>query len=153
MRRLVTAAAVAASPLAALAQTPPVSAIPSPSPGFQMPGTTVGTQLLRPVGTQIPKAAPAAGNPVGTTPGASFPTDLTGSLPGQTINKSAVVGPLPDSFDMIPTEPSAWDKFVARFGASLGFITPEPRAPNWTPGIARRNRERAFQKTEHWRRD
>ena len=153
MRRLVTAAAVAASPLAAPAQTPTVSAVPTPSPGFQMPGTTVGTQLLRPVGTQIPKAAPAAGSPVGSTPGATLPTDLTGTLPGQAINKAAVVGPLPDSFDMLPTEPSLWDKFVAKFGASLGFISPEPRAPNWTPGLSRRNRERAQMKTEHWRRD
>jgi hypothetical protein len=153
MRRLVTAAAVAALPLAAPAQTPPVSAAPTTTQGFQMPGLTVGKALLKPVGTQLPKAAPPAGSPVGSAPGGSNPTDLTGTLPGQKIDRSAVVGPLPDTFDMIPAEPSLWDKFVAKFGASLGLISPEPRAPNWTPGISRRNRERAMQPAQQWRRD
>lgn len=153
MRRLAITAAVAASPLAAPAQTPPVSAAPTPVPTFQMPGTVVGQPLLQPVGTQIPKAAPAAGTPVGMTPGGASPTDLTGTLPGQQINTANVVGPLPESFNMIPTEPSLWDKFVAKFGASLGLVTPEPKAPNWTPGIARRNRERARARTQMWQRD
>lgn len=153
MRRFAALAAAAVSPLAAPAQTPPISAAPTQAPGFTMPGDAVGQPLLKPVGTQIPKAVPAAGTPVGNTPGNTVPKDLTGSLPGQNIDLSAVVGPLPNTLGTLPTQPSLWDKFVAKYGASLGLITPEPKAPNWTPGIARRNRERAQRQAQMWRRD
>jgi hypothetical protein len=53
----------------------------------------------------------------------------------------------------LPTEPSAWEKFVEKFGATFGLTQPQPNAPNWTPGISRRNRERAEERTQAWRRD
>jgi hypothetical protein len=151
MRRIVAlTSSVFAIPFASQVQAQPTPA--SNSPVFSMPGTTVG-QLVKPVGTQVQKAVPQAGATIGSTPTNTAPTDLTGSLPGQTIDLSNVVGPLPDSFKL-PTEPTAWQKFVEKYGASLGFTKPEPKAPNWTPGISRRNRERAQERaTGQWRRD
>lgn len=153
MRRAAAfALSVGLSPFAA-AQQAPLSAYPSAAQSpFLTPGTAVGQPLLKPVGTQLPKAAPAAGTPVGQTPGGAMPTDITSTLPGQKFDMANVVGPLPES-TMLPTEPTLWDKFVAKFGATLGFVPPQPKAPDWTPGIARRNRERARERHQMWQRD
>ena len=135
------------------AQTPPVSAAPTSGGTFQMPGQTVGQYQLTPVGKEIPRAASQAVPRVGTSPGGNpYIPDTSSQLPGQNIDLKNVVGPLPGSMKP-PSDPTLWDKFVERYGTNLGLTPPQPRAPNWTPGISRRNRERSMERALMWWRD
>lgn len=118
----------------------------------QMPGTNVGKPLLQNVGTVFPKAVSPAGAAVGTAPGKVPQTSPSATLPGGNINYGAVVGPLPRG-TIAPGEQTLWDKVVDRFGDTLGITSAEPRSPAWTPGIARRNRDRDKEKFAQWRRD
>lgn len=134
---------------AQLKQLPEVGAAPGQQ---QMPGINVGRPLLINVGTVFPKAVPAAGGQVGTTPGKVPGYSPQSLLPGAGLDRNAVVGPLPRG-TLGPNEPSLWGNFVDRFGGALGLVRPEPRSPVWTPGISRRNREREKEKLAHWQRD
>lgn len=133
----------------ATAQTPPLSAVPNSGNPYAMPGVPVGKPLLQPVGTQLPAAGQPVGNRVGKAPGdMPFIPDTINQMPGQ-VDLSNVIAPLPETM-MAPPDPSLWDKFVAKFGASIGFVAPEPPSPTWIPGISRRNRERARERWMMW---
>jgi hypothetical protein len=123
---------------AASAQQPSTYTV-APS-GAAMPGTPVGAAMVMPAGTAIPKAVPAAGAKVGTGP-AGIPAALDPRAPqGQAIDLKNVVAPYPG---MPNPSPSFWDQLQARWNALLGPSSPPVQSQNWTPGIARRNRERA----------
>src|SRR5688500_5498286 len=81
--------------LAAHAQQPqPIVVAPAP---FTMPGTPVGKGIVKPVGGQLPKAAPSVGSPVGTGPG-GVPGALdprSPAPPGQQIDLKNVIAPYP----------------------------------------------------------
>lgn len=142
---------VAAITVPASAQTPQLNVAAQP---FQMPGTTIGTPLLRPVGTQIPRAAPQAGTPIGMIPGGTSPGLNPGANPpqrppGVPIDLSNVIAPYPS---MPNPEPSFWDELERRW-MNL-FASNEPaRRMMYTPGIARRNQERRDLREGRMRRD
>lgn len=138
----------------AVTPTVPIGPGPVSQPsGVVMPGTNVGTTSLKPVGSQFPNTLPKIGNPIGTAPGTQPFSSPASTLPGGNFDPKSVVGPLPPS-TFAPKDETAWDKFVKRFGDSLGFIAPQPKSPVWVPGLARRNRERAEERWyAQWRRD
>lgn len=124
-----------------------------------MPGQEVGSGFqLKPVGQTVAKA----GKPVGGPPGGGMaakpydpsrpydPLKQAGLDPGQ------VVAPL-SAYPQLATgpQPDLVDRLYAKIGTTLGLF-PKPTAPppkNPTPGIFRRNRERAEQQRAMWRRD
>jgi hypothetical protein len=108
--------------------------------GAAMPGTPVGTAMIAPAGIPIPKAVPAAGARVGTGPTGIPPVLDPRSPQGQAIDLKNVVAPYPG---MPKPAPSFWDQLQARWDALLGPSSPPVQSPGWTPGISRRNRERA----------
>ena len=116
-----------------------------------MPGQGVGTGFSLPgVGTRQPQAAPNVGAPIGnalTRPyDPSKPYDV---FKGTGLDRNAVVAPVQA---MGADNPNLLDRFYVKLGTVFGFKKPDlPPQPNYTPGIARRNRERAEQRM--WRRD
>ncbi len=143
---------------AAAGQTPNVTVAPQPSPG--MPGITVGTMPagsgVRPVGTPLPKAAPAVGTRVG---GSGLPGTIPPVGPGvpgaatqpqgKPIDLKNVVAPYPN----MPKELTVWEKIEARYFALLLPDEPVLKAPNDTPGIRRRIKERDKARLRRWDRD
>ncbi len=123
-----------------------------------MPGQTVGTNvarpILKPVGTRLPAAAPQAGTPISglatQTPGLVGPgAPGAGQLPqGTPLDLKNVVAPYPN----MPKESTYWEKLEQRWFALFQSDTPAVR-PNYTPGIARRNKERHEKAEEMRRRD
>lgn len=119
-----------------------------------MPGQTVGSSYnLNPGGSTIPRAAPQAGTPIGnplTRPyDPSRPMDM---FKGSGIDPKTVVTPL-SAFPGLPTQnPSILDRLNSKLGSVVTYFRPsEPPRPTYTPGISRRNRERAMER--NWRRD
>ena len=146
MQRLLFAlAAVAASQGVGVAQT-------------SMPGQTVGTPaarpILQPVGTRLPAAAPQAGTPITglatQQPGVVGPgAPGAGQQPqGTPLDLKNVVAPYPN----MPKESTYWQKLEQRWFALFESDMPAVR-PSYTPGIARRNKERREKAEEVRRRD
>ncbi|MGL6075035.1 MAG: hypothetical protein ACRC8S_12820 [Fimbriiglobus sp.] len=127
-----------------LAQTP------APAAPVSMPGTTVGSSMakpiLTPVGSRLPSAAPQVGTPISglasSKPGAIGPGANGATQPqGKPIDMKNVVAPYPN----MPKESTFWEKLEERWFAMFESDTPAVR-PNYTPGIGRRNRERAAER-------
>lgn len=126
--------------------------------GPAMPGQTVGTTFnLSQAGTP---AAPKAGSPVGAKPGGGAgplsrpydpyrPLDV---LKGTGLNADAVVATV-SPFTSSNPQPDLIDKVYEKLNSVTRFFKPKPEVPppTYTPGIARRNRERA--EARMWRRD
>ena len=142
---------VAAITVPVSAQAPQVNVTPQP---FQMPGTAVGTPLLQPVGSQLPRAGTQAGAPVGMVPGGQSP-GLNPSTyqplrpPGVPIDLSNVIAPYPG---MPEPKPSFWQELERRWLSLFASDAPAQRT-TYTPGIARRNQERREMREGRWRRD
>ena len=123
-----------------------------------MPGQTVGTPaarpVLKPVGTRLPAAAPQAGTPITglatQQPGVVGPgAPGAGQQPqGTPLDLKNVVAPYPN----MPKESTYWEKFEQRWFALFQSDAPAVR-PNYTPGIARRNKDRRDKAEEMRRRD
>ncbi len=123
-----------------------------------MPGQTVGTPaarpVLQPVGTRLPAAAPQAGTPITglatQQPGVVGPgAPGAGQQPqGTPLDLKNVVAPYPN----MPKESTYWQKLEQRWFALFESDTPAVR-PSYTPGIARRNKERREKAEEVRRRD
>lgn len=103
-----------------------------------MPGTPVGSSMVMPVGTRLPDAGsrlPTVGKPPAGSNSTSAP--FSGQWP--TVDKNLVVAPYPSSPPQ--SDPNNfWDKLYDRW--KMMFKEPEQPPPTYTPGIARRNRER-----------
>jgi len=123
------------------AQTTGVPIAPLP---FTMPGTTVGQArpIVQPVGTRLPQAAPQAGTPIsglatqkpnGLAPGAGGSERPQGTP----IDMKNVIAPYPG----MPKETTYWQRLEERWFLLFESNMPAVR-PNYTPGIARRNKER-----------
>ena len=117
-----------------------------------MPGQAVGTGCGFPsAGNPVPKAAPPAGTPLGSGL-SSRPYDPSRPLDvfkGTGIDPKSVVAPI---MPMGMKEPNLLDRLYDKLGAVTGFRRPDaPAQANYTPGISRRNRERA--ENRMWRRD
>lgn len=112
-----------------------------------MPGVAVGTGIVPPAGTPISRATPNVGQRVGTGPG-GIPSLVNPQIPrpeGQMIDLKNVIAPYPQ----MPTPPkSFWEKLEERWFAMFEAETPDLTAPNWTPGLSRRNRDRARERRE-----
>ena len=147
MRRYVfTLAASAAVPLLAPAQ--------AAMPGQQVGSSSMAKPIVQPVGTRLPAAAPQAGTPITglatQTPGTVGPGNksMNQQPPGTPLDLKNVVAPYPN----MPKESSFWDKLEQRWFQLFESDAPAVR-PNYTPGIARRNRDRRDKAEEMRRRD
>ncbi len=118
-----------------------------------MPGQIVGGYRgqVAPVGKQQPAAAPQAGQSI-TGNAMQRPYDPArpfDSLKGTGIDPKNVLAPLTGPDGKPVATPDALDKLTERIKAFFGVNQPPPRPP-YTPGIARRTRDR----NDHmWRRD
>ena len=117
-----------------------------------MPGQVVGTTLnANPVGTRFPEAAPKVGQPVNLPPDTPLmrrydPNKPLDVFKGTTLSPSQLVAPAPGIGDQ-----SALARFYDKLKASVGLSTRSVAPPpNVTPGIFRRNRERARERMWRW---
>jgi hypothetical protein len=117
-----------------------------------MPGQVVGTGVTTPVGQQIPRAGAPVGQPLNLPADSpnlrrydpNRPYDV---FKGTNLSVDQLAAPIPGAGDQ-----SALSKLYDKLKSVVGMTKPgEMRAPNYTPGIGRRNRERAEQRM--WRRD
>jgi hypothetical protein len=131
-------------------------ATPVVAQGTTMPGQVVGTGYsLSPVGSQLPKAAPSVGTPIGSPFGSAAMRPYDPSRPydvfkGTNIDPRNVAAPVVGFGDQ-----SAISKFYDKLKAVVGIAPSGPPSmaavPGYTPGIGRRNRERAEKRL--WRPD
>jgi hypothetical protein len=119
-----------------------------------MPGTTVGSYsakpILKPAGERVGTATPQAGTPItglsSAKSGAIGPGALGGEKPqGKEIDMKNVIAPYPN----MPKEATYWEKLEERWFALFESDTPAVRQ-NYTPGIARRNKQRAAERKKMW---
>jgi hypothetical protein len=125
---------------------------PSPLGGGQVVSSTTSVNLA-PAGARIPSAAPQAGTNIGSPlSGRPYdPSNPLGVFKGTGIDPKSVVAPvsgLPGT-----QQPDLLDRVSAKLGSVTSFFrpSPPPQQKMITPGIFRRNRERAQQ--ANWRRD
>lgn len=118
----------------AFAQVPVMQSLPGGTPvGIAYAPKPVGTHLPQ-VGTKLP--------PLGKPPVGATNPSIGNFKPAQNTNPEPnnVIAPYPSSPK--PDDKAFWDKVYDRW---LGLFTTNSPAPTktYTPGIARRNRERA----------
>ena len=149
MRQIVAAVAaacaVAGTAGAGLAQTAGQPAA--------MPGQVVGsTYTLRPAGNMIPRSVAPAGNPIGS-PFAKPELGATiNPFAGTNVDPKLLAAPAMGYPGSPYSEPDLIDKLYDKLKSVTAFLRPSPAAtPTYTPGISRRNKERAMERT--WRRD
>ena len=118
--------------------------------GTTMPGQMVGTGLtynLSPVGSQLGRAAPPAGEPINIPADSPLmrrydPNNPYAALEGTSLTRDQIVVPL-------GTELSMMDKLKSLIGMTK-VVQTQPQS-GYFPSLTRRNRERAEQRM--WRRD
>jgi hypothetical protein len=118
----------------AFAQVPVMQSLPG--------GTPVGTAYApMPVGTQLPQVGTRL-PPLGRPPAGATDPSIGNFNPSQSTSPdpNAVIAPYPTSTK--PADKSFWDNVYDRWVALFSTNSPPP-VQKWTPGIARRNRERA----------
>lgn len=120
-----------------------------------MPGQVVGNAInLKAAGAPVSQAVPSRADikklesPTMRAYDPSKPYDV---FRGTNIDPTSVVAPVPN----VPGsgEPNMLQRLYTKLGTVTGFITPSapPTRTTYTPGISRRNKERAMQRT--WRKD
>ncbi len=122
-----------------------------PMPG-QVVGTTFGSTTFHQVGTQFPQAAPRVGKPVNVPEDTPLmrrydPNRPFDAFKGTNIDPRSIVAPVQGVGDQTALE-RFYDKVKSAFGITPRGTTPPP--PNVTPGIFRRNRERARERMWRW---
>ena len=100
-------------------------------------GTAVAAGLAGPAAAQTPPSYTVTASATPQMPG------TPGGTGGQPIDPSTVVGPYPG---MPKPEPNFWQKLEERWAAMFRPDAVPPPPNNWTPGLARRNRERAAER-------
>lgn len=132
MRMLIAGCALAVAAGSTPGQTPNATAMPG--------GTPVGRPLIGPVGTQQPQvgtALPKIGKTAGYYgPDGKFTTEKPVE---QNVDPKLVVAPYPG---MPGEEKDFWDRLYDRSMRAMGINQPKIVQQNWTPGLARRNRDR-----------
>lgn len=119
-----------------------------------MPGQVVGTGFkFSPVGTQFPQVGTKVGQPLNVPADTPLmrradPRNPFDGFRGTPLDPKTVVAPVPGIGDQ-----NALERFYEKLKAAVGLSTNQPPPPpqNVTPGIFRRNRERAREMM--WRRD
>ena len=117
----------------AYAQVPVISSLPG--------GTPVGSAYApKPVGTTLPQVGTKL-PPLGRPAAAATNPSIGNFNPAQSAypTPSTVIAPYPTS--QKPEDKSFWDKLYDRWTGLFATSAPAP-TKNYTPGIARRNRER-----------
>jgi hypothetical protein len=133
MRSLVATACLGFGSFAS-AQVPVISSLPGGTPvGSAYAPKPVGTTLPS-VGTKLPPLGRPSSTPTNPTIGNFTPPQNASPPP------NSVIAPYPTS--QKPEDKSFWDKLYDRWVGLFATSAPAP-AKNYTPGIARRNRERA----------
>lgn len=116
-------------------------------------GIPVGSPLLKPVGTPVAAAAPKVGTPVGTPPGGQ--PNQSSMPPGYNFDLKNVVAPVSPEFLPPALRPqqkeSLYDTAFKKWLEAFGLAKPPEIKNNFTPGMSRRNRERARERA--WWRD
>jgi hypothetical protein len=118
-----------------------------------MPGQVVSSGFrFSPVGDQFPQAGTKVGQPVNLPPDTPLMrraslNDPFDAFRGTRLDPKSVAAPFPGS------DQNALERFYDKLKSAVGLQTkPSPAPPQMvTPGIFRRNRERA--KEQMWRRD
>lgn len=122
-----------------------------------MPGQVVGSPLnMRPVGASAPKAAPQVGAPVGGPLSRPYdPSRPLDAFKGTNIDPKTIVAPVSEFTPPAAPQPDLATRWYVKIGLAVGFLEQPTVAPppNVTPGIFRRNRERAREREQAWRRD
>jgi hypothetical protein len=122
---------------------------------FTVPGQPVGSSFNLPsVGNPVPKAAPAAALPVGNPLVRPYdPTRPLDVFKGTSLDSRMVVAPVSGFSGIATQQPNLLERLYEKLGTVTGFFKPTMSSPvpTYTPGIGRRNRERA--KERMWRRD
>jgi hypothetical protein len=119
-----------------------------------MPGQVVGTPLqLNTVGTPVQRAAPPAGDQLGNPLMRPYdPTKPLDVFKGTAIDPKTVIAPVMGYPGTGGQDPNLLERLYQKLATVTGFYKPsDPQRPTYTPGISRRNRERAMQRL--WRRD
>lgn len=119
-----------------------------------MPGQVVGTGIqLSPAGTQMtPAVPPRAELKKLESPYMRLqdPNDPYAAFKGTGLSKDQLVAPLMPAPGGSP--PNILDRLNDKLKSVTNFFRPSPPStPTYTPGISRRNRERAMERM--WRRD
>ena len=123
-----------------------------------MPGQEVGSGFqLKPAGQAVSKVGkPVGGPPAGGLMAKPYdPSKPYDPLKQAGLDPNSVVAPL-SAYPQLPgAEPDLVDRLYAKFGTALGLFpkAPPPPPKNPTPGIFRRDRERAEKQRAMWRRD
>jgi hypothetical protein len=154
MRHFVTAVAAAC---AAAGMAGPAAAqigVPTGSqPPAAMPGQVVGSSYtLNPVATPIPRATTPAGSPIGS-PFAKPELGATiNPFKNTNVDPKLLAAPAMGYPGSPYQEPDLIDKVYDKLKSVTAFFKPSPaQTTTYTPGISRRNKERAMERT--WRRD
>ena len=132
---------------------------PNPLSGI-MPGQVVGntavgsTVTLNPVGNSIPRATSPAGNPIGNPLMRPYdPAKPLDVFKGTNIDPKSVIAPVSGFSNVGTAQPDLLDKLYDKLGSITRFFRPTytKPPPSYTPGIYRRDRERAAKRM--WRPD
>lgn len=122
--------------------------------GTAMPGQQVGSVFkLNAAGQVLPKAVPQAGDPVGTQGRKYDPSRPLDVFKGTNIDPASVVAPVA-GYPGTGQDPTLLDRLYTKLGSLVGLSHAETvgQTPNVTPGIFRRNRQRAAE-NRMWRAD
>jgi hypothetical protein len=116
-------------------------------------GTPVGSPLLKSVGTPVASAAPKVGTPVGTPPGGQ--PNQSSIPPGFNFDLKNVVAPVNAEYLPPALRPqqkeSLYEAAFRKWLEAFGLSKPPEIKNTFTPGMSRRNRERARERA--WWRD
>ena len=108
--------------------------------------------MLKSVGTPIPQAAPQVGQKIGTPPGGQPQSPQP--PPGFNFDLKNVVAPVNPEFLPPALRPqqnqSLYDAAFKKWAEAFGLVKPPEQKIAFTPGMSRRNRERAKER-EWWR--
>ncbi len=150
MRRWVRAVAAACAVAGAAGLTRAQFGGPT-MPGGQVVGSTA---TLSPAGQRLPSAAPGAGMPIGSPLSRPYdPSRPMDVFKGTGIDPSTVAAPVAGFPATQARNPNLLQRLGDKLGAVVPFLRPStpPEMPRFTPGIFRRDRERAH--ARNWRRD
>ncbi len=118
-----------------------------------MPGQVVSTiNNFQQVGTRLPQVGQKVGQPINMPPDTPLmrrydPSKPFDAFKGTNLDKRMVAAPVP----LIAGDQTVLERFYDKLKSVVGISTktiPEP--PNVTPGIFRRNRERARERMWRW---
>jgi hypothetical protein len=120
----------------------------TPGGPFAVPGVAVGQSVL-PVGQRQAPVGQPAGTPIGFVGPGGMAINTT-PPPGQVIDLTNLAAPLtaPLPPGLGPTQSqSVLQRLYNSWATAIGIQKPPPQnlQTSWTPGISRRNRERAKQ--------